>query len=125
MEIATISDIPDASTLVVSTLTGTYTSETSKVSIVKVPEPIPLVTARLSVSYAFDELFSADQDPDISTYGEKQRQLANFAIDGILDGTIRLFGQEHTGRRFVRGTILDTFGLPTASQQQFAFGREK
>ena len=125
MEITTITTVPDLNTFFVSALAGTYSSDTGKVSIIEVPDPIPLISARLACSYAFDELFSADQSPDISGYGTAQRKLANFAIDGILDGTIRLFGQEHTGWRFVRGTLLDAYGYPTSSQSQFTFGREQ
>ena len=125
METATISDVTDAITLKIATIVGTYYAENGKISIVKVPDPIPLITARLAVSYAFDELFSSDQSPNISAYGKEQRNLANNAIDGLLAGDIRLFGQEHTGRRFLRGTLIDAYGSPTASQVQFQFGREK
>ena len=93
METTTVTNVSDINTLFVSNLVGSYNSDTGKISVIEVPDPIPLVAARLACSYAFDELFSADQTPDISGYGEAQRKLANFAIDGILDGTIRLFGQ--------------------------------
>jgi hypothetical protein len=125
METATISDITDLITLKIATIVGTYYAENGKISIIKVPDPIPLITARLAVSYAFDELFSADQTPNISGYGKEQRNLANNAMDGLLAGDIRLDGQEHTGRRFLRGTLIDAYGSPTASQAQFQFGREK
>jgi hypothetical protein len=125
METALISDVTDAVTLTLQTVTGSYYMETGKISIIKVPDPIPLITARLAVSYAFDELFSADQSPNISNYGKEQRNLANNAIDRILEGAVNLFGQEHTGRRFLRGTLIDAYGSPTASQVQFQFGSEK
>ena len=87
--------------------------------------PVPLITARLAVCYAFDELFTSDQSPNISGYGKAQRDMASNSMDGVLDGTIRLVGQEHTGRRFIRGSLLDAYGSPVASQAQFTFGREK
>lgn len=125
METAAISDVPDPVTITLQSITGTYYMENGKLSIIKVPDPIPLITARLAVSYAFDELYSADQSPNISGYGKEQRNLANNAIDNLLSGDIYLFGQEHTGRRFIRGTLIDAYGSPTASQAQFQFGREK
>jgi hypothetical protein len=125
METATVADVTDSTTLTISSVSNVYYTETSKVSIIKVPDPIPIITARLAVSYAFDELFSADQSPNISGYGKEQRTLANNSMDSILEGTVLLFGQEHTGRRFLRGTLIDAYGSPTASQAQFQFGREK
>ena len=125
METVTISSISNATTIILTSVTGTYYMETGKVSIIKISDPIPLTTARLAVSYAFDQLFPADQSPVVSKYGESQRNLANNAIDSILEGSIRLFGQEHTGRRFLRGTLIDAYGSPTASQAQFQFGSEK
>ena len=125
METASVTNVIDAVTITLQTITGTYYAETGKISIIKVPDPIPLITARLAVSYAFDELFSTDQSPNISGYGKEQRNLANNAIDSLLEGSVYLFGQEHTGRRFLRGTLIDAYGSPTASQAQFQFGREK
>ena len=125
METAEVSEVTSAVAIKLASVTGTYNSDTGKISIIKVPDPIPLITARLAVSYAFDELFSSDQSPNISGYGKEQRNLATNAIDSILEGSIYLFGQEHTGRRFLRGTLIDAYGSPTASQAQFQFGREK
>lgn len=122
METESVSDVTDSVTLKLQSITGSYTFDTGKISLVKVSDPIPLITARLAVSYAFDELFSADQSPNISSYGKEMRNLANNSIDSILDGSILLSGQEHTGRRFLRGTLIDAYGSPTA---QFQFGREK
>jgi hypothetical protein len=125
MESVTVYDVTDATTLTIQTISGAYYLDSGKVSIIKVPDPVPIITARLAASYAWDELFSADQAPNISNYGKEQRHLADNAIDSILEGSVNLFGQEHTGRRFLRGTLLDAYGSPTASQAQFQFGREK
>lgn len=125
METASVTNVSDSTTLMVNSIVGTYWASDGKISIIKVPDPIPLITSRLAVSYAFDELFSADQSPNISEYGKQQRNLANNSIDNLLEGSVYLFGQEHTGRRFVRGTLIDAYGTPVASQATFAFGREK
>lgn len=125
METASVIEVTDMVTVTLQSITGSYNTDSGKISIIKVPDPIPLITARFAASYAFDELFSADQSPNISGYGKEQRNLASNAIDSILEGSVYLFGQEHTGRRFLRGTLIDAYGSPTASQAQFQFGREK
>jgi hypothetical protein len=122
-ELATITSITSGQILVLNALTNSYISDNNGlISIVKFPDPIPLITARLAVGLAFDKLFNAEQAPDISKYGEEQRKEAKNSIDSILSGTVLLFGQELTGRRFVRGSLFDAFGSPT---KDFQFGREK
>lgn len=126
MELVTVSDIQSEKILVVSSVTGDYTADNSEVSIVEFPDPVPLITARLATAFAFDVLFSAQQSPDISEYGKEQKKLALNALDSILIGTVLLFGQEHTGRRFVRGSLFDAYDAPTNPQAaDFQFGREK
>jgi len=118
---ANVTDLPTLTSLKIDTLTQNFSNQ-SIISILQYPDPIPLITARLALSYAFDKLFNAEQAPDISTYGKSQRQLALNSIDGILTGTILLFGQEHTGRRFIRGSLYDGYNSPV---QDIQFGREK
>ena len=122
MELSTISAIANVSCLTVSSLVNSYSSDGGKVSIVKFPDPISLIAARLAVSYGFDQLFTSDQAPDLSVYGKEQKRLAANDMDSILSGAILLFGQEHTGMRFVRGSLYDSFANPTKDLQ---FGREK
>lgn len=119
---ATITEITDVCSVTVNHLDNNYSGNVSLLSVIKFPDPIPLITARLAVSYAFDPLFSSEQSPDVSQYGVNQRKLALNGIDGILTGTVLLFGQDHTGRRFVRGSLLDAYSSPT---QDLQFGREK
>jgi hypothetical protein len=121
-ETTTVESVTNDTTIVLASLTNSYEAEDALVSILKFPDPIPIATARLAASYIFDELFSADQSPNDSKYGNMQRDLANNDIDSILSGTVRLFGQEMTGRRFVRGTLFDAYSNPT---KDFQFGREK
>jgi hypothetical protein len=120
-ELCTVSAVPNATTIRLSSVVNSYEVTDSLISIVKFPDPIPVITARLTVSYAFDELFTAEQSPDVSQYGVTQRKLANNAIDMILAGGVLLVGQEHTGRRFLRGSLYDGYKSPTAD---FQFGRE-
>jgi len=72
------------------------------------PDPIPVICARLAVGMIIDREFVAETKPDISNYGKAQRIMANNDLDDVLNGTIRLEGQEHTGKRFVRSSLRDT-----------------
>lgn len=122
-EVATIHDVPDQETITLVSLKNDFLqADNSIVSILEFPDPIPLMAARYAVSFGFDELYTGDQAPNVSAYGSTQRQLANNAMDGILDGTIKLFGQEMTGRRFIRGQLFDAYKNPV---KDFQYGREK
>jgi hypothetical protein len=119
-EEVTITSIPNLSQMIVDKVISLYDSE-SLVSILEFPDPIPLTTARLAASYAYDRLFSAEQAPDVSNYGQEQRKRSMFSIDSILTGTVILMGQEHVTKRFARMSIFDSFKTPT---DDISFGRE-
>jgi hypothetical protein len=113
METAVVKSVTNATDMVLDSLTNTYlTVDRSKISIVEYPDPIPITTCRLACSYILDRLFTAEQAPDVSNYGKAQRNMARDAIDDLLTGEIKLDGQEHTGRRFVRGSLLDAWKNP-------------
>jgi len=122
METATVSTIASLTSIVIESVQKNYDAETGRVSILEYPDPIPIIAARFAASYAFDELFSAEQAPNISTYGIEQRKLALNSLDSILSGTIYLVGQEFTGRRFIRAPLFDSYPSPNTD---FQFGREK
>ena len=122
MEADEIESIRNLKTLIIKRVKYSYEMYESKISILEFPDPIPLITARLSVSYIYDQLFAADQSPNVSEYGKEQRRLATNSLDSILSGTVLLFGQDHTGKRFVRGSLFDAFQNPTPD---FQFGREE
>ena len=109
MEITTVDSVTDRTTMVLTSVANSYEVDSGKVSIVTYPDPIPVITARLACSYIIDRLFVAEQSPDVSTYGKTQRNLARGAIDDVLAGVILLFGQDHVGRRFVRGSLFESF----------------
>jgi len=119
-ESTTIVDIPDLKRIKVSSLGSSYDAD-STVSILEFPDPVPLICARLAVSYAFDQLFIAEQAPDVSQYGTEQRKLAMNSMDSILSGSSILFGQEHVTKRFARMSVFDSYKTPTDDIQ---FGRE-
>lgn len=92
-------------------------TEAARISILEFPDPIPLICARLAVSIAFDRIFVAEQQPDISTYGKTQRNLATRDIDKILIGVTRLEGQNHVGTRFARTSIMNKWRTPVTEYQ--------
>ncbi len=113
METSAIDSVPTLTTVILTSVQNSYTTaDGSKISVLEYPDPIPLVAARLACSFILDRLFVAEQAPDVSTYGKTQRNLANNGIDDILAGIVLLFGQEHTGRRFVRGSLIEPFKSP-------------
>ena len=114
METTTIRTVNTLTTLTLTSVSGVYLmANDSKISILEFPDPIPLIAARLAVSFAFDQLYVQTQSPDVSTYGKTQRNLARNELEDILRGTIRLNGQNYTGRRFVRGTVFDAYKSPS------------
>lgn len=119
METATITSVTDRVSFVIDTVVGNYyTANSDKVSILEFPDPIRVTTARFAVSFMLDKLWVAEQEPDVSNYGKTQRNMARDAVDSILSGEIKLFGQEHTGRRFIRGSLIDAYGTPNFDFQK-------
>ena len=121
METATITSFPSLTTFTVDSLQNPYSDTNGKVAIIKFPNPVPIMTARLACSYLFDRLFVAEQEPDVSNYGKAQRTMAANSMDKILSGEIKLEGQEFTGRRFVRGPLFDAYKSPA----EVTIGAEK
>lgn len=125
MELVSISSIVNEQRMILSSVIGNYNMDSSKISIVNFPDPIPLINARLAVGIGFDILFSAQQAPDISEYGKEQKRLALNSLDSVLSGTVLLTGQEHTGKRFIRTSLYDSFDTASNPPNDFQFGREK
>jgi hypothetical protein len=112
-----VAGVPDFTTVTVASVTQTYDFETVRISIVEYPDPIVTIAARLACSFLLDRLYTSEQSPDVSNYGKTQRNIARNAIDDILAGEVLLFGQEHTGYRFARGSIFDAFKSPAATDR--------
>jgi len=118
METSEVISTPTLTTVVLNSVANSYTTvDGSKISVLEYPDPVPLTVARLACSFIFDRLFVAQQDPDVSTYGKTQRNLATNAINDVLAGVVLLFGQEQTGRRFVRGSLVEPFKSPAEIQR--------
>ena len=113
METATISSVPDATTVILNGLSNDYSvDDGSLISVLEFPDPITIMATRFAVAFVLDRLFVGQQSPDVSEYGKAQRNMAKDSMDDILTGEILLFGQEHTGRRFARGSLFDAFKSP-------------
>lgn len=112
-ETCTVKSIQDSTTIILSSVQSSYlSSDGLMISIVKFPEQISVIAARLAVSFAFDVLYVQSQSPDVSSYGKTQRNLSREGIENILTGEVALFGQELTGRRFLRGQLFDAYRSP-------------
>jgi len=92
------------------------------VSLIEYPDPVPLICARLTVGMIIDRMFVAEQSPDVSTYGQSLRAQAGNDIDLILQGAIRLHGQEHNGSRFGRYSVFNAVKLPSFEVQPGQMG---
>jgi len=110
MEYANVIDVPSITTIKLDHVINNYSAaEDSLISVVKFPDPISLISARLAASFIYDRLYTQSNAPEISAYGKTQRTLATNAIDDVLKGIILLTGQDHTGYRFARGSLFDAF----------------
>jgi hypothetical protein len=97
-------------------LSRVFRATDTRVSMVEFPDPIPIMCARITAATILDRQYTAEQEPDVSTYGKSLRTLASQDMDSILMGQIRLNGQDHTGRRFLRTQLKDTWSTPAEFQ---------
>jgi len=77
------------------------------------PPPIRFISARLASANIYDKYFTAESSANVSSFGEKIRDLAFSRMSDILNGTIILHGQHRIGRRFFNPNLADQYTLPT------------
>lgn len=82
------------------------------------PDPIPLICARLTVGFLYDEIVNAQQEPNISDWGKNQRALAHDDLRSIQSGVIKLQGQVLKGYRFKRADLLDSARVPRPGEMR-------
>ena len=120
-EVSTIKLIPDNNFTEIDIDTATTRAfsiaDGTTISFVTYPDPIPSMAARIAVSMIIDKLFTSEQSPDVSNYGKTLRTNTSADMDSILAGVIRLEGQNHTGRRFCRTSVRDTWSTSGEHQQ--------
>jgi hypothetical protein len=90
----------------------TYAVEDTRVIRVKYPDPIPLISARLSAANIYDKYFLSQSEPGKSDFGSQLRRLARVEINNILNGRTILHGVTRIGRRFYNPTLIDRYELP-------------
>ena len=118
METTEVVTAPSITTIQLTTVVNNYdATDNLRISVLEYPDPVPLVTAQMACSFLLDRLWTSEQAPDVSKYGAAQRNLARAQIENILSGEVLLFGQEITGRRFVRGTLFDAYRSPAEIQK--------
>ncbi len=77
------------------------------------PPPIRFISARFASANIYDKYFTAESAANVSSYGEKLRDLAYSRINDVLNGTTILHGQHRIGRRFFNPNLVDQYALPT------------
>ena len=118
METCNVVDALTLTTVVLDRVNNDYlVANGGMLSILEYPDPIPLITAQMAVSLILDRLWASEQSPDVSKFGVTQRNLARSQIENIMSGEVLLFGQEMTGRRFVRGSLFDAYKSPAEIQK--------
>jgi len=104
-----IDSIPNETTIELTTaVANSYLIANTGIQRLRYPDPIPRMSSMYAAASLFDKFFSADQEPNVSEYGTKLRELFKNDLNGILNGRILLRGQRQTSRRFFNPTLLDT-----------------
>jgi len=80
------------------------------------PPPLRFVSARLASANIYDKYFSAESSPNISSFGDKLRELANEKLNDVLNGTIIMHGQQRIGRRFYNPNLVEQYSLPNGGK---------
>ena len=83
------------------------------------PDPLPLICARLTASFIYDQTAMARQEPDVSEWGKNQRALAEEDLSLIKSGVTILIGQVYTGMRFVRQELMNMPRVPRKYGESF------
>lgn len=89
-----------------------FRASSTRIIRVKYPEPITLVSARLSAANIYDKYLMSQSSPSKSEYGQYLRKMARVDINNILNGRTILHGQQRIGRRFYNSNLVDRYGLP-------------
>jgi len=84
---------------------------TTRVLLVKFPDPIPYITAKLACAQFYDRYAKAQSEPMKSDYSEILRKEANAELNNIREGRTILDGIERVGSRFVNANLYGRYGL--------------
>ena len=64
------------------------------------PYPVNEISARFAAAFIYDKYFAAQNDPNVSEYGQEMRKIAMGRLNDILNGKIILYCQQRIGDRF-------------------------
>lgn len=89
----------------------------SRILIVRYPDPIPYVTAKLACASFYDKWAKAQSEPMKSEYGTILRQEGLAELNNIREGRTILHGAERIGSRFVNPNLYDRYALKGVMDQ--------
>lgn len=93
-----------------------YSADSARILRIRYPDPIPLISARLTSANIYDKYFAAQSNTQQSEFGKTMRTLATQSLNNILNGRTVLHGQMRVGNRFFNSTLKDRYHLPNAEQ---------
>jgi len=89
-----------------------YMAATARVLRVRYPDPVPLVSARLTSANIYDKYFASQSNPNQSEFGKTMRSLSTQSLNNILNGRTILHGQMRIGNRFFNSNLSGRYHLP-------------
>tara|TARA_Y100000034_G_scaffold135025_1_gene205386 strand:+ start:647 stop:1381 length:735 start_codon:yes stop_codon:yes gene_type:complete len=95
-----------------------YSASSTRILRIRYPDPIPLISARLTAANVYDKYFASQANPNVSDFGKTMRTLATNSLNNILNGRTILHGQMRIGNRFFNSNLQDRYNLPGAGADQ-------
>lgn len=102
-----------------------YLAVDSTIERIRYPDPIPLVSAKLSAAHLYDKYFAAQVEGNKSEYGVRLRQDAIDDLNGVLSGSVRLLladANRYVGRRYYNPALDDAFNTRADPKDYFKRG---
>ena len=97
-------------------VTYTYSASSTRVLRIRYPDPIPLISSRLTAANIYDKYFASQSNPNVSDFGKTMRTLATNSLNNILNGRTVLHGQMRVGNRFFNSNLQGRYNLPGSDQ---------
>ena len=114
-----ISSIIDENTIEVTVaFMNNFLASDSIIQRLGFPDPIPLVSARFAAANLYDKKFASQVSPNVSTYGNTLRSMAENDLNSVLNGRVRLLGQRWLGRRFFNPALLDVNAIASKEKNR-------
>jgi len=73
------------------------------------PYPVNEISARFAAAFIYDKYFAAQNEPNVSEYGQEMRKIAMGRLNDILNGKIILYCQQRIGDRFGNPWLEDSY----------------